>query len=137
MGLFDFLKVCLFSDVHGVVTLQGKPVAGAEIIRSGALNEENGKAFSDIAFTDEQGHFHFNAKFVHSLVAVIPMEPLVPQKILIRYQGREYLAWSMNKRRYVENAELDKPIRLACEITNPDEVKWFGSTYVKGICKIL
>lgn len=37
MSLFDFMKVCVFTDVSGVVTLEGKPVAGARIVRTATL----------------------------------------------------------------------------------------------------
>ena len=133
MGLFDFMKVCLFSEVNGVVTLEGKPVAGAEIVRSAEIND---KPYTDKTVTDENGRFHFDAMYTHSVNKILPMEPVIPQKILIKPQGHEYLAWEMTKHDYGINDEIKMPIRLACELLNKESGKEYGPTVVWGICSI-
>lgn len=133
MGLFDFMKVCLFSEVRGVVTHNGKPVAGAKLVRSAELND---KTFTDTGVTDQQGRFHLKATFTKSVNAILPVEPFIYQKIFIHHQGKQYRAWEVDKRNYDVNGEIKKPINLSCELTDTDEKKWFGPRAIQGICKI-
>jgi len=136
MGLFDFMKVCLFSEVNGVVTLEGKPVAGAEIVRTAEIND---KPYTDKTVTDENGRFHFDAMYTHSVNKILPMEPYMPQKILIKYKEEEYTAWRTSKRDYYENAEMedDKNIALKCELTDEPTIndQKLRSNII-GICKL-
>lgn len=132
MGMFDFLKVCLFSEVNGVVTQDGKPIAGAEIIRTA---EFNNKAYIDSTMTDTHGRYYFNARFINSINKILPIEPRVPQKISIRYHNKEYLGWDMDKRDYEINGEIDRKLDLVCELSKEPEMKKLGiSGYVDGIC---
>ena len=63
---------------------------------------------------------------------LIPAQPSIRQKLVIRYQGVEYEAWSHGKHDYDANSELDgKPLRLVCDLaTAPD----FEGTHY-GICR--
>lgn len=133
MGMFDFLKVCLFSEVNGVVTLGGRPVAGAEVIRTAVLNN---KVYRDTTTTDAGGHYHLEARFTRSVNSILPVEPFIYQKMFIRYQGKEHRAWEVDKRNYDVNGEIKKPLNLSCELTDPEEKKWFGPRVVLGKCKI-
>jgi len=133
MGMFDFMKVCLFSEVNGVVTREGKPLAGVKLVRSAEIND---KTHTDSAVTDAQGRFHFDAKFTKSVNAILPVEPFIYQKIFIHHDGKEYRAWEVDKRNYDENGEIKQPLKLSCELTDSDEKKWFGPRAVLGICKI-
>lgn len=145
MGLFDSLKVCLFSEVNGVVTNKGKPVAGVEVIQTAQIN--NGKLYTYTTMTDEQGRFHFDALFSHSINKVVPVQPRVPQNILFRYQGREYRGWKTSKHNYDEGGEINsltaretskdlKPIVLKCDLSDESRIKEqeFGSNII-GICE--
>ena len=133
MGMFNFLKVCLFSEVNGVVTLNGKPVVGAEVIRTAELND---KAYSDTTTTDGQGRYHFDARFTKSVNSILPVEPFIPQTLVIRANKQEFPGWKMNKRNYSVNGEIDQPLNLTCELSDQPELKEqrIGPN-VFGLCK--
>ena len=141
MGFFDFAKACLYSEVSGVVTLHGKPVAGAEIIRKAWWPDE--KLHTDTTTTDAQGAFHFAPMFVFSLIhQYIALEPVIEQSMLIRFQGKEYPAWHGHKRDFDIRNEFEdnKPRTLICELTEEPIMKGekFGLRYghgVKTMCK--
>jgi hypothetical protein len=78
---------------------------------------------------------------------LLPHEPTILQRIVIRHGGKEYQAWSLDKRNYDENGELlyfddqrgmvpfrdpSKPIALRCAL----EAKEHRSGKVFGICDI-
>jgi hypothetical protein len=136
MGLFDFLKVCLFSEVNGVVTLEGRPVAGAELVRTAKIGE---KTHVDRTTTDENGRFSFPEMYAHSLNKIAPVEPFIAQKITILADSREFLAWSGNKRNYDLDGEIYRPLKFNCEITNKDELLEFDKSIsisiYHGICR--
>ncbi|MCI0506530.1 MAG: carboxypeptidase-like regulatory domain-containing protein [Gammaproteobacteria bacterium] len=137
MGLFDFMKVCLFSEVNGVVTLEGKPVAGAEIVRTAKFSDTE---HTDKAVTDADGKFHFDAMYTYSInKALMIIEPVFHQKMMINYQAKEYRGWKTVKRSYDENTEVGegKQIILTCELTDDDLKKEDGLRVpIVGICKI-
>ena len=135
MGMFDFVKVCLFSEVNGVVTLNGKPVAGVEVVRTAELGC-NDKLFTDRTLTDDQGRYRFSARFTHSVCKIAPVEPIVSQKIVFLHQGKEYLGWEMTKHNYEVDGELRRPIQLSCDLNTKNDRKEFGPQIVWGICLI-
>jgi hypothetical protein len=131
MGAFD--QLILFSEVHGTVVMNGKPVQGAELIETAEWS--GNKSPPQRAVTDEKGVFSFPA-IQHSagLRRLITAQPNVWQEILINYQGVQYVAWKYGKLNYDANGELDgRPIHLLCELTNPPSKD--GSRY--GICKVV
>lgn len=134
MGFFDFAKICLFSEVDGVVTLNGKPLPGAEVVRTSEIGKDS--VHTDRTFTDNQGRYFFPARFSHSLRKISPIEPLILQKIVIRFEAAEYVGWKTDKRNYDVNGELGRAIRLTCELSNESARKEFGSQIVWGICDI-
>jgi hypothetical protein len=133
MGLFDFMKVCIFSEVGGVVTMAGKPVAGVEIIRTANYDD---KDYIDKTVTDALGRFHFEPMFSYSL---LKWDPTIFQKIVLRYKGKEYIGWDKTRGNYDLNGELDGNILisdLVCELDHEPTVKYQdirGNVY--GICK--
>lgn len=133
MGMFDFLNVCLFSEVNGAITLDGKPVAGAEVVRTAILND---KTYTDTVTTDAQGRYHFDARFTKSMNSILPVEPFIPQLVTIRFNNQEYPGWKMNKRNYDVNGEIDQPLNLSCELSEQPDVKEqkIGPN-VFGLCK--
>ena len=135
MGMFDFVKICLFSEVNGVVTLNGKPVSGVEVVRTAEMGHDN--VYIDRAGTDDQGHYHFDARFTHSVRKIAPVEPVIFQKMVLFYQGKAYLGWQMTKRDYEINTELGQPINLTCGLD--DEPKWRrggrARYLIQGICR--
>ena len=138
MGFFDFAKACLYSEVSGVVTLHGKPVAGAEIIRKAWWPDE--KLHTDTTTTDAQGAFHFAPMFAFSLLRqYMPIEPYVRQQMFIRYQDKEHLAWKVSKHGYELNDEFtdNKHHPLTCELSEEATMKDDPLLFlpVKTICK--
>ena len=135
MGFRPF-QICMFSEVNAVVTLQGKPVVGAKIVRTS--NELDSKVYTEQTTTDDQGRFHFDALWVFSLRNFIPAEPMVAQRIIIHYQNHEYMAWWHTKRNYGHNDELDdnKPLKFSCELADEPTMKHQEvAGPVDGICK--
>ena len=132
MGLFDFMKVCLFSEVNGVVTLEGKPVAGAMVIRTARFNSD---IYSDSVITDGEGRYHFDAIYTKSLKKITSMAPLVPQELTITHAGSEYLGWVMNKTNYDMNGEIGRSMSLVCELTAGTTLKKLpDGKSIDGIC---
>ncbi len=149
MGLFDFTKIYLFSEVSAVVTYNGQPVAGAEVTRT--VQFPPNKVFSKTTTTtDAQGRFHFDALVGHSLLAKFSLgQPLVLQQLHIRYHDKEYLAWDLVKSNLRSEGEFSAdpegefsdgtvtkiPV-LTCELTSePRDIKvWIGNSLLKTIC---
>lgn len=131
MGIFD--RLVLFSEVHGTVLKNGKPVAGAEIVQKVVWSDDANEIPPQRAVTDKAGTFSFPAiEHRAGLLRLIPAQPIMLQKILIHYQGAEYIAWQHSKGSYNANTELDgRPIRLVCELTRQPDYE--GKHY--GICK--
>jgi hypothetical protein len=67
-GWFKKQEVFLSSEVNGIVTENGKPVANIEVTRS--LMYIDSKDHLDVAITDSTGHFHFPKKSILPLFAV-------------------------------------------------------------------
>lgn len=124
-------QMCLFSRVDGVVLLDGKPVPGAEVERIYHWGWKD-VTRSDSVRTDAEGHFSFPPVLESSLLgSILPHEPLVSQRILIRYDGREHKGWMYTKHNYRENGELGgRPIRLRCSLES--EPSQHGEVF--GIC---
>ncbi len=138
-------EVVIFSAVHGVVTSQGKPVAGATLERETRWTWGK-ETVNDMATTGADGAFSFPAIKRKMLAgALLPHEPNVFQKITIQHGGKSYQAWSLNKRNYDNNGELmyfddnkgmvpyrdlAKPISIQCGLESPEH----RSGKVFGIC---
>ena len=131
MGIFD--RLVLFSEVHGTVLKDGKPVAGAELIQKVVWSDDENEIPPQRTVTDKAGAFSFPAiERRAGILRMIPAQPIMLQKILIHYQGAEYIAWQHSKTSYNANTELDgRPIRLVCELTRQPDFE--GKHY--GICK--
>jgi len=126
-------EMYLFSEVDGVVTSQGQPVAGAEVERiyHWGWKDVERKARTT---TDQAGRFTFPQVVESSFFgSFMPHEPLVSQRILIRWQGEEYTAWKHTKHNYRKNGELGgRPIRINCPLENEPTLKEDVKVY--GIC---
>lgn len=133
MGAFD--RLVLFSEVHGTVLKDGKPVAGAELIQKVVWSENEDKNPVQHAMTDAKGAFWFPAiERSAGLLRLVPAQPTIQQTIMIRYQGVEYVAWLHGKSSYNADTELDgRPLRLVCELTRQPDYE--GKHY--GICKVV
>ena len=148
MGLFDFTKIYLFSEVNAIVTNKGQPVVGAEVTRTVQFRHK--KYPNATTTTDAQGRFHFDALVDSSLFDKYSLSHiLVWQQLHIRYQGKEYLAWDLAKSNLRSEGEFSAdpegefsdgtvtkiPV-LTCELTSePRDIKvWIGNSLLKTIC---
>ena len=131
MGIFD--RLVLFSEVHGTVLKEGKPVAGAELLQKVVWSGDEDKSRTQHTVTDSNGAFGFTAIESNAgLLRLIPAQPTIQQTIVIRYQGVEYVAWLHGKGSYNANMELDgRPLHLVCELTRQPDYE--GKHY--GICR--
>jgi hypothetical protein len=131
MGAFD--RLVLFSEVHGTVLKDGKPVEGAELVEKVVWSDDENDIPPQHAVTDAKGAFAFPAiERKAGLLRLIPAQPTIQQTITIKYQGTEYTAWLHGKSSYNANTELDgRPINLVCELTRQPDYE--GKHY--GICK--
>lgn len=133
MRLFGSLKVCLFSEVNGVVMSEGKPVAGVEIIQTAKINTI---LYTYKTITDDFGRFHLEERRVYSVNKIAPVEPYIAQKIKINYLGKEYLAWDIDKRNYDTNGELGRNLKLQCDLSQKESRKEFDARILWGICNL-
>jgi hypothetical protein len=131
MSLFS--KLVFFSEVHGIVLDHGQPIMGADIERS-FKSDWRGKNGVDYTRTDKDGKFHFGAVAESSVLAkLVPHQPVISQKILIKLNGKAYEAWLSGKTNYDENGELNgKPINMICDIAT--EPSYQNKFY--GICRV-
>ena len=116
MGLLN--KLYLFSEVNGVVLLDGKPVQGVEVVQTYFWHwgDKKGKT---VAQSDALGRFHFPLITDTSLTAVLlPHEPVIEQTINLYYQGREIRGWFHANHNYEPLAETGTPLDLVCELNN-------------------
>jgi len=65
MAFFDFFTIYVFSEVKGVVTMNGDPVQAAQVTRVG--DHEHDKMYTDTDVTDTQGRFAFGPVSTFSL----------------------------------------------------------------------
>ncbi|MER2520539.1 MAG: DUF6795 domain-containing protein [Bdellovibrionales bacterium] len=108
-------KVCLFSEVDGIVFLHGKPVEGADVERQYEW-AWGGKTFTDKVVTDANGAFHFSPAFKSMILgSVLPHQPVITQTINITHDQKSVRVWAYAKMLYDENSELGgKPIKISC-----------------------
>ena len=138
MGLFDFFTIHVFSPVTGVVTLNGEPVEGAEIVRT--ADHEEDKIYTDSVKSDIEGKFSFNDISTFSLRPIM-LGTIIRQKIIIKHNGYEYLAWRTVKHsnhKYGELNDKDNPepikLNLRCELTDDQSKKRIVNLkYLNGI----
>ncbi len=129
-----FLKpFYLFSAIDGIVVLDGHPVKGAEVERQYTwkddLNVEH-------VLTDAQGRYRFSEVTASSLLwSLLPHEPVIFQKLSIRYQGKEHKGWVLTKHNYDHLGEVrNRPLNLICDLN--DEPAAHRETETFGICRL-
>ena len=126
-------QMYLFSEVHGVVTNQGKPVFGAVVEQQYFWQWKSEHGQTQLK-TDAEGKFTFPAIIKSSVMAsLLPHEKIIEQTILIKHEGNIYKAWMFDKRDYEKNGELDgKSIFMDCNLQN--QLSHNGKIY--GICEL-
>ena len=114
----DTGKVYLFSEVKGIVYLNGEPVPNAKVVRSYEYNSLE----HEETVTDASGAFYFPPLHGKSLSSILPIELVVAQSMVVSFNGKDYKIWSNTKRSKAHNSELGgSPLILKCDLV--DELK--------------
>ena len=120
MSFFDAGKAYVFSPMEVMVTLDGSPLANAEVIRRWEIN----KIEEDRTTTDENGRFSFSEIRRRSAAQALPIEFVVAQQIVVIVENKEHEIWSNSKHDTGLNAELGGiPLNLTCEL-NGEEIMY-------------
>jgi hypothetical protein len=128
---FGKLQV-LFSPVEGLVTLHGKPVAGAEVVQEVFWSRAKDRPPA-VTHTGPDGRFSLPAQEASSLAAsILPVQPNVVQSINLNYQGKTYEIYGLQKADYDLNSENGgRPLRLVCELAGEPA----GHGKIFGLCR--
>lgn len=124
-------QMILFSHVEGVVTRDGEPVAGAEIVQKVLYKTEDEVPAVSLT-TGADGKFEFDEISRKAPRRWLPGEITITQSIVIHHDGQQYEGWHHGKKGFEANAELEgRPLRLVCELTTTPDVE--GNHF--GICR--
>ncbi len=116
MSLFKGKDVYVFSAMEGAITYEGKPAAGAKIIRKVKWKDQEGE--SDSTVSGDNGEFSLPV-MNRTLRQVFPAQFVAHQSIYVQYKGQEFHIWEMGKLDKQEYGELGgKPINFRCELTD-------------------
>ena len=118
-AMFDSLKIQVYPEVNGVVTMNGEPVEGALVKFVYNYNDKD-KVIETT--TDKSGKFHFSEKYERTLRMVFGLETAIHQNITIIYNYATYVAWRTIKYAHGEDTALsNKLTSLNCELTNEEK----------------
>lgn len=132
MTVFDAGKVCLFSKISGTITLDGKPAAGALVVRKVNLNKDK----VDQTTTDENGYFEMPAVFQRTVTKFLPQEFVASQAINVVYKDKSYQIWSSVKRSAKENTEAKgKPLVVYCELNSNERSIVVDRVPIHSLCE--
>ena len=122
----------LFSEVDGIVTKNGKPCVGAKIEQK--VYTASSEEIAATTSTDDMGRFAFEEISQNKgLLGFLPSEFVATQRLVISYEGKEYLGWAYTKRSPTKNSESDgKSFSLVCDLSKPpvEDDKY------NGICRL-
>lgn len=109
-------EVVLFSPIEGKVTFEGKPAAGAKIVRWVKWKDEKGEA--DEMLLGADGEFSFPVKKdVVKRNAISKF--VVTQRLTVFYEKEEFVIWAMGNGQTTLYGELGgKPKGFKCELTD-------------------
>ena len=109
----------LFSEIKGLITINGKPVPYAEVSESATWNW-NKEEFSFGKKTEKDGTFSFSPIISHSFFAgILPEEIRIKQMIRITYDNVTYDGWMHFKQDYGNLSEIEGGrLDVICELTN-------------------
>ncbi len=119
MSLTDIGKVCLFSEMSGVLTVNGEPASNVRLVRTAKWQTEQ----RDETMTDEHGHFHFPMLTERTVAKFLPMEFVASQDLRALHDGSEVRIWGGVKRVPEENAESrGEPLVVPCDLAAEEEL---------------
>lgn len=131
MTLGDVGKVCLFSAMSGTITLDGKPVANARLVRTG---DRDGPVV-DETVTDKNGYFEFPAMYERTITKFLPQEFVASQKIVVSHNHKDYKVWGSVKRSPEENVESrGKPLVVTCELNSEEKSIVVDRVPIHSLC---
>lgn len=134
MSLRDVGKVCLFSGISGVITLDGEPVVNAKVRRIVGRVFTGGKKIDETT-TDENGYFEMPAVFQRTISKYLPQEFVAPQQMFVDYNGKEYFLWEGVKREPGENVESrGKPLVVSCELASEEKNIVVDGSFITSVC---
>lgn len=142
LGLFThghamafFKPFTLFSDMEGIILLDGQPVEGVEV-RQNYFWHWGDKKGTNLTTTDAKGRYHFPAITGRSITAnLLPHEPVIDQDVTFVYKGKTFRGWFHSKHNYEDMGELGgKPLRLVCDLKDEPVGRPEIGSY--GICTV-
>ncbi|TBU75570.1 DUF6795 domain-containing protein [Phytopseudomonas daroniae] len=121
----------LFSEVEGIVLLDGQPVEGAEVERICHWKDD---LKTERTLTDASGRYHFPEITAKSLLwSLLPHEPVVFQTLRIHHQGKVHKGWVFTKHNYDNLGEVkDRRLKFSCDL-NTEPIA-HRETEIFGIC---
>jgi hypothetical protein len=132
MGVTDIGQVCLFSGMTGTITMDGKPVANARLIR---MADRDGPK-EDETITDEQGRFAFPPMFERTITKFLPMQFSALQRIHVEYKEQRYEIWRSVKMSKEENSESrGNPIVVTCDLNSEEKGIVVDGTVIHTLCE--
>lgn len=132
MSLGNVGRVCLFSAISGTITLDGKPVVNARLVRTG----DRDGPYVDETVTDENGDFEFPPMFERTVTRFLPQEFVALQKIIVSHNNKDYRIWSSVKRRPEENVESrGKPLVVSCELNSEEKSIVVDRVPIHSLCE--
>jgi len=124
-------RIVLFSEVAGVVTRDGAPVEGAEIVQK-VLYKSADEVPEVTSLTGVDGKFSFAEISRPKPRRWLPGEITITQSIVIHVDGVQYEGWHHGKKGDEANTELEgRPFRLVCDLSSEPDVE--GNHF--GICR--
>lgn len=131
MSITSVGKVCLFSQISGVIKIDGKPAKDATLIRTANRARER----TDKTTTDDQGYFEFPPVFKPTVTKYLPQEFAASQQIQVLYGDKEYKIWEGVKRSPHENSEArGAPLIVECELNAPINRVWIDGAPFSTLC---
>lgn len=135
VSLSDVGKMCLFSGISGVITLNGEPAVGAKVRRIVDKAHTHGKK-NDETIVDDNGYFKMPPIYDRSIIGkILPMQFAVGQEIYVDFQGLTYEVWSGVKQKREENSESNgKPLIVECRLEGERERIAVGGGVIYSRC---
>ncbi|MBZ9611610.1 carboxypeptidase-like regulatory domain-containing protein [Rheinheimera maricola] len=114
---FKKTEVELSPEVNGTVTLNGKPISGAKVLRYLTYSD---KKFNDSATTDEQGHFQLPVKAVKVKVSSM-FDTAVTQNLVVDHANKQTEIWTAGTTNTLNYDSIRKLLSsMKCELTSPE-----------------